>query len=321
VEDLSNIFGKTVEGEYTGAAWFNPVERKFLEGKHKDHEPGKTREAQVVDDVSTIKSQVVLEEVLGLEWRQYVLRRACRIIPMSELVMTIDVGTKPSVSEKVPPMEEAEVLSTKYTPVSFELWKNVGHVVIADESSKKARHAIMNIEIQNCARDLVRAENKQIAAELETATGITGADWGAETSGVSTNNPLVKIGEALKAMEDYAIDFMAVDGQAWQEFLTNTRIAGMVEAKILGVREDPMGGVVTLPGWPLIQVLVDNHLTDTVAIIGSSSAPGVAFGEGPTEAARYRNEPKGYDAYIIRQWLEPKKVVSGAIRQLTGVTA
>jgi len=324
LEDLTKIAGRTVEGEYKGAAFYNPVERKFYEGKLKDYEPGRTREAQIVDDVSTIKSQIVLEEVLGLEWRQYKLRKACRVIPMPELVMTIDVGTKPSVAEKVPPMEEAEVMSTAYTNVDFELWKNVGHVVIADEASKKARHSIMNIEIQNCARDLVRAENSQIATVFADATDVTGEDWGAMTTAPNSDyNPLNKIGDVIKTIEDngYLVDFMAVDGLAWKEFLTNSRVSAMVEAKILGVRDDPMGGFISLPGWPQIQVLVDNHVTDTVAVIGSSNAPGIAFGEGPTEAARYRNEPKGYDAYIIRQWLQPKLTVSNAIRELTGVTA
>ena len=45
------------------------------------------------------------------------------------------------------------------------------------------------------------------------------------------------------------------------------------------------------------------------------------LGEGPTEAARYRDEKAGYDAYIIRQWLEPKLVLGDAIRELTGVHA
>jgi len=42
------------------------------------------------------------------------------------------------------------------------------------------------------------------------------------------------------------------------------------------------------------------------------------MGEGPTEAARYRDEKAGNYAYIIRQWLEPKLVLGDAIRQITG---
>jgi hypothetical protein len=39
----------------------------------------------------------------------------------------------------------------------------------------------------------------------------------------------------------------------------------------------------------------------------------MVFGEGPTEAAKYRDEKAGYDAYIIRQWLEPSLVLDASI--------
>jgi len=324
LEDLSKIAGRTLEGEYAGAAWFNPVTKKFYEGAFRDYEPNVTREAQLVEDVSVIQAQVVLEEVLGLAQRKYVLRNATRVISMPELVMTVDVATAPSVKEKVPPLVEADIIATSWSSVSFDLWKNVGHVVISDEAAKKARHPIMQIEIENCANGLAAAENSQIAAELETATAVTGEDWGAMTTPPNNDyNPLNKIGDAIKTIQDagFEPDFMAVDGLAWKEFLMNTHIRGMVEAKIVTVTPDAMGGMVSLPGWPQVKVLVDSHMTDTAAVIGSSTAPGVALGLGPTEAARYRNEPKGYDAYIIRQWLQPKLVVGNAIRKLTGVTA
>jgi hypothetical protein len=44
----------------------------------------------------------------------------------------------------------------------------------------------------------------------------------------------------------------------------------------------------------------DGALPDTVAYVSSKSAPAVVFGEGPVEAARYRDEKAGYDAYVIR---------------------
>ena len=56
-------------------------------------------------------------------------------------------------------------------------------------------------------------------------------------------------------------------------------------------------------------------------MIGDSGAPAVILVLGPTEAAQYRDEKAGYDAYIIRQWLKPKLVLSDAIRELTGVHA
>ena len=60
------------------------------------------------------------------------------------------------------------------------------------------------------------------------------------------------------------------------------------------------------------------YLVNTSCYVLSSSAPALVLGDGPTEAARYRDEKAGYDAYIIRQWLQPKLVMSGAIRETTG---
>ena len=52
-----------------------------------------------------------------------------------------------------------------------------------------------------------------------------------------------------------------------------------------------------------------------VLVIGHG-APGLVLGQGPTTAARYRDEGKGMDAYIIRQWLEPKVVIDDALDKI-----
>jgi len=51
-------------------------------------------------------------------------------------------------------------------------------------------------------------------------------------------------------------------------------------------------------------------------LIGDSGAPAVILGLGPTEAAQYRDEKAGYDAYVIRQYLEPKFVIDDAIDKI-----
>jgi hypothetical protein len=70
-----------------------------------------------------------------------------------------------------------------------------------------------------------------------------------------------------------------------------------------------------------VQGYSDFACLSTSAFVLSRAAPALVLGEGPTEAALYRDEKAGYDAYIIRQWLEPKLVLAGAIRELTGVHA
>lgn len=40
------------------------------------------------------------------------------------------------------------------------------------------------------------------------------------------------------------------------------------------------------------------------------------LGLGSVEAAQYRDEKAGYDAYVIRQYLEPKLVIDDAIDKI-----
>src|SRR4030042_2043176 len=96
----------------------------------------------------------------------------------------------------------------------------------------------------------------------------------------------------------------------------NTHNSRRVQAGLLNVGQTT---TVTLPGWPNVKVLVDCGITNGSAIIGSKRA--VILAEGPTESVRYRNELKRYTGYIIRQYIQPKIVVAGAIRELTEISS
>ena len=81
------------------------------------------------------------------------------------------------------------------------------------------------------------------------------------------------------------------------------------------------GGEFTLPRYPTIRVFTDYALTASPTgskgpLIGDSGAPAVILGLGPVEAAQYRDEKAGYEAYVIRHYLEPKLVVDDAIDKI-----
>lgn len=301
---------KEIMGEIKGRVWRSAVTGKYYAGG--------LLEGQIVDvsDISAIKAQVVLDEVLGLARPQYKLRQVCRVIRMDALTTRIDVATALTGSEKVPELVEAPVSAQAYTAVSFDLWKNVVHVVVSDEARKKAAHDVFRLQVEDAARELARMENKQIAAELEAATAVAGKDWG-----TGTNNPFDDILGVLSTIEGngYDPDFMALHPRVWSKFITNPNVRDLVHAGLAKITET--GGEFRLPGYPNIRVVVDSSLTGTIAVIGSSKAPACVLGEGPTESAHYRNETAGYDAFVIRQWLQPKLVVAGAIRKLTGVAS
>ena len=301
------------------------VYRSAVDGKYyKQPKSGIFEAAGVVTpgDIADIEAVTILDEVLGLARVQYKLRPLCRPVRMDSLTARIDVATALTGQEKVPALVEAEIAAQAYTDVDFDLWKNVVHVAISDEAQKKAAHDILGLHVSDAARDLARMENKQIAEELETATEkgieVTYADWGAADGGVSVTDPMLAIQESIQAIAGagYEPDFMAMHPTIWSKFITNTWIRELVDSGIL--RLAPSGGNFTLPGWPTIEIFVDWSLTETPTgsvgpIVGSRSAPAMVLGEGPTEAAKYQNEKAGYDAYIIRQWLEPSLVLDAAI--------
>jgi len=102
----------------------------------------------------------------------------------------------------------------------------------------------------------------------------------------------------------------------WGDFFGNPFVKGQLKGEVL-----PGTKIFTLPGLPGVRGYSDWACLNTVAFALSTTAPALVLGDGPTEAARYRDEKAGYDAYIIRQWLQPQLVLAGAIRELTGVQA
>jgi len=289
---------------------------------YKQPEP-QVYEAQLItpDDISSIEAVTILEEVLGLARPQYKLRQICRLIRMDSLTANVDIATSLTGQEKVPPLVEAELAAEAYTRVSFDLWKNVTHVALSDEAIKKAAHDIMSLHVSDAARELARMENKQIAEEMPDATDqAAGGTWDAMTTPpTSDNNPFDDILTALDTLDGngYPANWAVMAPKVWKAFITNSYVKDLVDAGI--ARLGAMGGDFSIPGYPSVKVLVDHAVTpNTSCYILSDEAPALVMGEGPTEAARYRDEKAGYYAYIIRQWLEPKLVLGDAIRQITG---
>jgi len=310
----------------TSAAWIDPTGQpnewqRTKKGRIYAGRAGQTYVGEIYWDYSTIEAQVVLDEVLCLARPQYRLDQCVRTVAAPSLTLKIDSGTTTSAQTKVKPLEEAIIDTVGFSRTTFDLWKNVAHVVVEDEVGKGASHDVLRINIEDAAGAIASARNTQIATELETATTAAGVDWGLMTTPPNSDfNPFPSLCGVIKTLEGNGFEpnFMAVDPSAWCEFITNTYVRDLVQAGILTV---PTSGTpkVTLPGYPTINVVLDTALTDTVAVVGSTRATVLA--EGPTEAAKYRNEPKGYTGYIIRQWLQPEIICTSGIRQLTGVTA
>jgi hypothetical protein len=291
------------------------IYRSASDGKYYKQADSRVFEAQMIapGDISAIEAVTILDEVLGLARPQYVLRNVCRPVRMDSLTARVDIATTLAGKEKVPPLVEAEIVAEAYTDVDFDLWKNVVHVAISDEARKKAAHDILGLHVSDAARDLARMENKQIDEALDGATDVAGADWGD-----TTKNPYNDIVAVMTTIEGagYPVDAIVAHPLVWGDFFGNPFVKGQLQGQVM-----PGGRVFSVPGLPGVTGYSDFSCLNTIAFVLSRSAPALVLGEGPTEAARYRDEKAGYDAYIIRQWLQPKLVLAGAIRELTGVHA
>jgi len=291
------------------------IYRSASDGKYYKQADSRVFEAQMIapGDISAIEAVTILDEVFGLAVPQYVLRNVCRPVRMDSLTARVDIATALAGKEKVPPLVEAEIVAEAYTDVDFDLWKNVVHVAISDEARKKAAHDILGLHVSDAARDLARMENKQVDEALDGATDVAGTDWG-----TSTNNPYADIVGVMGTIEGagYPVDSIVAHPLVWGDFFGNPFVKGQLQGQVM-----PGGRVFSVPGLPGVTGYSDFSCLNTIAFVLSRAAPALVLGEGPTEAARYRDEKAGYDAYIIRQWLQPQLVLAGAIRELTGVHA
>lgn len=265
------------------------------------------------EDLTNLEPRIFIEEILGFARQSYNLRNLCRLVQTPKLQARVRTATRGTVDTKVEEGAEADIKSAAYSYTDLSLWKNVGHVVVTDEARMRASFDVLNLEIQDAGRDLARAENSQVATEFDQGTAVAGSDWG------GANDPAVDVLEkACAAMEvldkGYDPQDLAMHPLVYADLVHNSFVAKELTHTTL----IQQGGVSNIYGKNITR---DIHLTSTKCYVIDRNAPGCLLAQGGTSAARYRNEKAGYDAYMVRQWLQPKVVLTDAIYVLTGVHA
>ena len=280
--------------------------------------------AQTVDDTKALNIQ---EVVLGLQTRSFFLQNTVTKIAAPQLVFTYDEYFEGQVMAKVPEGMESDVVAHKESRTTQILYKNVGHITETEEAQLLASHDTMGLRQDKTTRDMARLLNIQIAAVLESGTNSTvAADWGSRsvTTGLADFRPADDIQPAVTKIEGrgFNVDYMTLHDRPWTDFNTNSENRG-------GGGIDPAMQTPTIPitdknkMFPLktygFNGIVDQALTDTLAIIGSKDA--VWMGDGPTVVTNYEHDTRGYRGWMIKQWVKPVIVQEGALERLTGVSA
>lgn len=318
MDRLPKVYRSAVDGKYYRYAGQPEIAQEF-----------KAAGAIVPADIADIEAVTILDEVLGLARPAYTLDPICRNVRMDKLVGKIPIATSLAGQRKVPPMEEAKISAEAYTKMDYDLPKNVVHVVVADETGMKATHDILSMNIADAARDIARMRNLDISECLDLCDNAQAAaggsdsthTWDTATSGVSDANPWIDLLAAFIAIggDGFTPDRVVMHPNVWAGFITNDWVRNQVDVGLGRVS----GSGISLPGFPTVAVHTDFEVAPiTSCYVMSQSAPGIVMGEGPTSAAKYRQEPKGYDAYIIRDWHQPQIIDFGtgkdAIVDITG---
>jgi len=277
--------------------------------------------AGIVDSnaIDATKSLNILDRVLGLQVRNFFLMNTVTMVPSPNLVFTIDEYTEGAVQEKVPELDEPQLISHAETRVTKILYKNIGHIAISEEAELKGIHPTMQLRQEKTIKDLARVINSQIATELATATDVVGTDWGiiGGTPPDNTFNPITDIQGVMTTIEGngFNVDFVAGHDRPITDLLTNKFIRGRGN---VGIGTNVLGNnQLAESGLPAITK--DQALPNTTAIVASKDA--TWLGQGPTAVASYVNDQAGYKGWLAKQWWFPYLAQAGAIRELTGVSA
>ena len=280
----------------------------------------KTAGAITSSDFSAISAVNVLAELLNTDYKEHVLENAVYKVNTPSLHLDIDTYTKFTAFADV---EEGELVPTRkgaFSRQTIDLKKDVSHLQFSDEVQMRGYDQnVYQVHIENAVQDLRRVKAKKIATELETASDVSGADFGAMSSGLSSFNPYDVIGTVIDTIEanDGTVDTFASADKVFRDFIGNSNVKGQFSPG--ASQEFGSRAVNGVQGYSNVNWFIDNLLTNTILTIYDRKA--IILAQGPVKVAQYRNEEGGIDGYISRDWNAVKIVQSGRIRNLTGVTA
>ena len=275
-------------------------------------------------DFSAVEVTNVLSTLLGLPERNFVLQDAANVIPSPYLDVRVDTWTGFDVSEDIKIGAEIPTGQGTFASSTYTLKLNAAHIARYDELEMRPHYwDIWRQNLENVARRMVKKKAQLIGTELETATTQAGgADWGAFTSGLSTNNPLDQLGIAADVVvgNDGNPNTVALHDRAYRDLVTNTFMKGTAQNfnALAGQEQPGAAKTATVPGLSYT-FFVDNLMTNTLAIVYDKQA--IAAFQGPTSTAAYRDALHRFDGYVTTDYFLTKITQTSKIRKLTAISA
>jgi hypothetical protein len=272
-------------------------------------------------DFSAIDIVNVQNEVVNTELRAFVLEEAVTTVATPSLLLKVDSWTRftgqRNIGEGVPPTLKLGSVSR----TSFDLPKDGSAIALSFEAQTRASHDLYRTHVENAISDLRRIKANKIATELETATDSAAGDWAAYTTDHSTRVPYDDIGVItdLIVANNGNADTIATHDRVWRDFIANTHFKGLGDNPAHNGPFSVARAITGITGLESFTWYIDNEKTNTLATIYQKAA--VYKMQGPVRTAVVRQELEDVDAYRIFDFNLPKIIISGRIRDLTGVSA
>ncbi len=239
-------------------------------------------------------------------------------VPVPELEATVPIYIPGKADMDLGEWETTGINGGVFKSVKFSLKKDRVKLGVSTEAKYKSKKGDpLAIQKATNAEVLAEALDYRIAKALEVnpQTGAAGAKWS-----TVTNNPLIDLAKAVRHVK--RADYVIMHGDVWTAFVGNDYTSKYV----VGNPEKLKGVMTTIPGLEL-KVYVSDDITAKSCIIGRSSAPSVAIGNGPVEVAEEQIDTSGrvYQIDVFRQAVAPiiptDDGKNKGAYQLTGVIA
>jgi hypothetical protein len=163
-----------------------------------------------------------------------------------------------------------------------------------------------------------------VADEIESNTSltITGVDWGARSSGVSSNNPLDKFNEFRTTFSTKTAqpDLFISGWLGYAELFQNDFIKG-TQAPLQPIATGTFGeSVASFPLINGIRYVTDNAIDSTTAgwLLASSA---IKIFRGPSRAYTVTDPDTETEKYVTKTHFLPETVNAANIVNVTGITA
>jgi len=271
------------------------------------------------DDNPTIHLVQILAETMGRDTRVYSLEQVVSRAQTPGLSLSIDSWSGFGISRDVPEGVEPLPQKGRYVRQEYLMGKDVAHVLITDEAIYRSDRDLMAEHIQHAQNEFRRTHNLKIAIALEAAPQEPGSDWGAiDTGGFHyATDPSAELGVLIDLINENQgeADVVASHSSVFRKFLSNGKIAGLTApAANVTTGTKLIQNPPTMPGmtWAL-----DNLKSDDVVTVFDRRA--VIFGQGPVRTGTYRQEGRGADGYITRDWNRCIIADPSRVYNLTGI--